>query len=140
VGEPDVGLARLGPVRLVPMGRDLEELSVLAGADRAEALALQPQRVGPAPDDGLSLLGPRVGREVPLGPLPAQDRVANRTAHEVEVLAGGLESLRDRARLVRQRREPVGDHARRWPACDAAPAAGRASPLRAWRRLRRAAG
>ena len=41
-----------------------KRLAVLLAADRAEALALQPHRVGPRPHDRFDRVGPRVGRDV----------------------------------------------------------------------------
>ena len=67
----DLGLAALGPVHLGAERRDLDAHAVLAAADGAEALALEPDRVGPRPHDALDDVGTGVGRDVDVGPVVA---------------------------------------------------------------------
>ena len=67
VGEHDLGLAALGAVHLGAERRDLERGAVLATADGAEPLTLQPDRVGPRPHEPLHHVGPGVGRDVDVG-------------------------------------------------------------------------
>ena len=66
VGELDVRLARVVVVRLGAMGGDLVDPIAALGADRAEALALGPDRVGPTGEARLDLgrAGRRGGVEV----------------------------------------------------------------------------
>ena len=62
-----------------------------AQADRAELLPGGPDRLGPALDDLERLLGPGVGAEVEVVAEPAEQRVAHRTADEVQLVPGGGE-------------------------------------------------
>ena len=55
----DLGLARVGPVGLGPVGGDLDGLSLLADTDGAEPLALEPDGVGPPGHELLDLVGQR---------------------------------------------------------------------------------
>ena len=79
VGERHLGLAALRVVHVRAERRDLEGLAVLDAADGAEALALQPDGVGPARDDALDGVGPRVGRDVDVvaAVVPVEERVAH---------------------------------------------------------------
>ena len=79
VGELDVGLARVRVVGLGAVRRDLERPLAAAGADRAEALALGPDRVGPAVEQALGLGRPGVGREVDSRPLMSRPSSRSRT-------------------------------------------------------------
>ena len=84
VGEHHVGLAALLGVRLGPVRGDLEGPLALPGADRAEALALRPQVVGPAAQQLLDLLRAGVGGEVDVAAeLAAEQQVADDPADEV---------------------------------------------------------
>ena len=80
--------------------------AVLAAADGAEALALEPDRVGPRPHELLDDVGAGVGREVDVGRLAVahvRSRKASRTlpAHEEALVAGVDEQARE---LLRGRR------------------------------------
>ena len=79
VGVDDVRLARVLAVGLGPVGRDLEDRVALAGADRAERLALRPHRVGPAVEERHRLLGPGVGGQVEVGPGVTRPSTRSRT-------------------------------------------------------------
>ena len=99
VGEHDLRLAALGSVHLGAERRDLEHGVVLATADGAEALALQPDRVGPRPHDPLDDVGTGVGREVdvdvfPVAERPVEERVAHAAADEVALVPGVGEQAR----------------------------------------------
>ena len=114
VGVDDLGLARVRVVDLGPVGRDLEAAVAALGADRAEALALGPHRVGPAGQDALGLGRPGVGGAVVVaGDVAPEQQVAHGPADEVELVAGGDEPLGERLQLGQHRGEAFGDHGRR---------------------------
>ena len=79
-------------------------VAVLADADRAELDAGVPQRVGPAAQHLLHLLGPGVGGEVQIGAQPAEQRVAHTAADQVQLVAGVSEH---RAQLAQHVGMPV---------------------------------
>ena len=83
------------------------------GADRAEALALRPHRVGPAVEQRLDLRRAGVGGEVEVvaGRLDAEQEVADRPADEVEPVPGRGEALGQRRQLGEHGGEAGGDHA-----------------------------
>ena len=73
---------------------------------RAERCAGEPDRVGPAAQDALGLLGTRRRREVEVDALrvdrsvrTGEQRVAHRSAHEVELVPGRLETFAELAHL-----------------------------------------
>ena len=75
---------------------------VLERRDGAVARADQPDRVGPAAQHALGLLGRRGRREVQVaGDVALQQRVAHAAADEVQLVPGGGEAL---AQGVGQRR------------------------------------
>ena len=78
VGERHVRLARVGRVGLGPVGRDLVEPVALLRADRAEALALGPDRVGPPGEQPLDLGRTGVGGGVEVARSPRAHRAAGR--------------------------------------------------------------
>ena len=111
VGEGDVGLPRVGRVRLGAVGGDLEHRVGLLEADRAEPRALVPHRVGPAADQLGGLLGASVGGEVDVGgERPAEHGVADDAADEVEAVPGRVEALRQRAHGIEHGAQPLRDH------------------------------
>ena len=112
VTEHDVGLARVGDVRLGAMRRDLVVAVALPAADRAEPLALQPDGVGPWPHDRLDVVGPRVGGEVEvdLGRIAPEQEVTDTAADEVDARASRPEALGQGADLVEDRLQPLGRH------------------------------
>ena len=98
---------RLAGVRVVVLGavrRDLDLPVALAAADRAERAAHVPDRVRPALEQLLGLLGSRGGREVEVVVLPAEHRVTHRTAHQRQLVTGRDEAS---AEVVDHRRDPV---------------------------------
>ena len=91
VAEGDLGLAGVGHVDLGPVGRDLVDLGALAAADGAEARALGPDVVGPAPHQALDLRRQGVGGQVEIvgrrGPRRArEERVPHRAPDQGEGL------------------------------------------------------
>lgn len=93
VTELDRGVARHLVVAVGAERRDLETVVALADADGAELDAGVPQRVGPAAQKFLHLLGAGVGGEVEVAVLgePAEQRVAHTPAHQVQLVACGSE-------------------------------------------------
>ncbi len=90
-----LGLARIRPVGLGPVRRDLDGLSPLADTDGSPPFALQPDGVGPPGHDLLRLVRHGVGGEIDVGVergLVAAEDVAYRTTHHVQVAAGVLEA------------------------------------------------
>ena len=104
VAEVDVRLAGVGVVGLGAVRRDLDLPVALAAADGAERAAHVPDRVGPALEQPLGLLGARRGREVEVVVVPAEHRVAHRTADQGQLVAGLGEAP---AEVVDHRRDPV---------------------------------
>ncbi len=111
-------LARLVGVRLGPEGRDLVDpltaRGVVAnlGADRAELLALGPDRVRPALEAPLDLGRTGVGGQVEIevvAPRP-DEQVADRAANEVQAMAGLAESCSERGQLVQHGQQTFGNH------------------------------
>ena len=76
-------------------GGDLQPVAALADADRAEFDTGVPQRIRPGAHDALDGFRPGVGGEVEVGIQPAQDRVADAAADQVEVVAGRSEQAAD---------------------------------------------
>jgi hypothetical protein len=80
--------------------RDLHGRAAPAGADRAEGDAGVPYRVRPALDEGADRVGARIGGEVEIGAVAAEQRVPDAATHEVEPVTGfgepGRELLGDR--------------------------------------------
>ena len=100
VAERHDGLPRVRVVLLRPVCGDLDETVALAQADRAEPLADVPVGVGPSLDDGQDVVGAGVRREVQIGHVAAQQRVADRAAHQRELIAARCEPLRQRVEDV----------------------------------------
>ena len=116
VAEDDLGLAALGQVDVGPERGDLEAQALALRADGAEALALEPQVLGPAVEHRLDRIGTRVGREVDVvaRQLPSGDRVAQPSTDEVEGVAGTREARRElhqRRVVVQVRRKTRGSFA-----------------------------
>ena len=91
-----------------------KRLAVLLAADRAEALALQPDRVGPVAHDRLDGVGAGVGRDVDVVSRaePVEERVAHDPADEVRAMSRGLEPARERLGRgvgLQEAREPRGN-------------------------------
>ena len=93
--EGHLGLAAVGAVHVAPERRDLEPGAVLRGADRPEALALEPHCVGPRTDDLLDLAGPGVGGEIHIGAGvdPIEEGVPHGPADQVALVAASDEAL-----------------------------------------------
>src|SRR5262249_32791219 len=81
--ESDVRFAAVGVVDVGAKRRDLEAFAVFLATDRSEALALEPHRVGPASYRRLDLVGTGGGRDVDVGDLAVEQRVAHAAADEV---------------------------------------------------------
>ena len=77
-------LARMRLVFLAAVGRDLDIPVTLAQADGAEVDSHLPDRVGPVRDDLEHLIRPRVGRQVEIGVLPADEHIAHGAADQGE--------------------------------------------------------
>lgn len=98
------------------MGRDFVDAAVLLRPDGAEALALGPQRIGPAGEDFLRFLWSCVGGGVEVegidvgGITPTNQQVAHGAADQVETLPGSGEPLGEWCQLGENRREAFGDH------------------------------
>ena len=106
VAEGDGGLARVGPVDLRAVGRDLEGPPADPDADRAEGPALLPDLVGDPTHEPEDLVGTRVGRAVEVDRVEVDvpdERVAHRAAHEVEAAVRTLEDLGERRGGLEQR-------------------------------------
>ena len=113
VGERHLGLAALRVVDVGPEGRDLEGLAVLDAPDRAEALALQPDGVGPARDDAFDGVGTRAGRDVDVvaALVPVEEGVAHRPTDEVRAVAFGAQQpgqFLGRGAWLEEPRQPRG--------------------------------
>ena len=140
VGVDDLGLAALGPVDLGAERGDLEHRVVLAAPDRAEALSLEPDRIGPRSYETFDDVGPGVGGDVDVGNLAVaqravEERVAHAPADQVALVAGVGEQAREllhRRRRVEQRGQAGREQghrlhsrphrrARREPRCPSAP-------------------
>jgi hypothetical protein len=91
LGEGHLGVTGVLCVGLLAERGDLDAVVALAGADRPEPDPHEVSGVGPALEERHDFLGTRVGGEVELLPRAPQDRVPNRTAHQVQLVAGGLE-------------------------------------------------
>ena len=99
VAEADLGLPGVRVVVLGPVRRDLVGPAPVGGADRPEALALGPDRVGPALEQGFDLVGQGVGRQVEVArsgriELRVEQCVAHRAPHQVEPAARRRRSAR----------------------------------------------
>ncbi len=108
----DLGLAAVRAVHLGAERRDLDEGVVLAAPDRAEALTLEPHRIGPPAARWLHRVGPRVRGDVDVGALAIEEGVAHAAADEVALVPGVGEQPRQllRRRLrVEQRLETGRD-------------------------------
>ena len=106
VAEGDRGLARVGSVDLGAVGGDLEGPPRDAEPDGAEGAALLPDLVGDPPDEPHDLVGARVGRAVEVDRVEvdvADERVADRAAHEVEAAVRAIEDLGERRGGLEQR-------------------------------------
>ncbi len=95
VGEGDFGLAALGPVHVGAERRDLEPLAVLLAPDGAEALTLQPDRVGPRTHQCLDRVGAGTGGDVDVGDVAVEQCVTDAAPDEIHLMAGGLEARRE---------------------------------------------
>ena len=114
VPEGHLGLAGVRVVVLRPMGGDLEDLPPMAGPDRPEALALGPDRVGPALHERLDLIRQGVGRQVEVrlgldGGIAVEQGVADRAADEVDAVPGRREALGELRRVGHQAAEALGN-------------------------------
>ena len=108
-----LGLARLRHVDLGPVRRDLVDRGALAGADRAEARALCPHVVGPAPHQSLDLAPGRasVVRSTSESPAAASGNSASRTdpPTKIERVPGCRETPRHLLGGADIRAEPFGN-------------------------------
>ena len=112
VGEFDSRLARVRVVGLGAVGRDLEGAVALPRPDRAEALALGPQCVGPSVQERLRLLGPSVGGEIDVRVLEGtvREQIADDATDEVQPVPGRGEPLGQWPRLLEDGPQPLLDH------------------------------
>ena len=94
VAEGHLRLARIRVVHLGPEGGDLHPHPPALAPDGAEPLPLQPDRVGPAPDDTLDLVGAGVGRQVDVRRGPVEEGVPHAPAHEVALVPRVREARR----------------------------------------------
>jgi hypothetical protein len=104
VAEVDVRLARGEVVGIRAVRRDLDLPLALAAADGPERAAHVPDRVGPALEQGLGLVGARGGREVEVVVLAAEHRVAHRAPDQGELVTGVPEAATE---VVENRGDPV---------------------------------
>jgi len=88
VTEGDHGLAAPAVVGVRAIGGDLDDVRVLAGADRAEGPAHVPVVVSPAGQDRLALVGCRRCGQVKVRGHPAQEGVTHWPAHEGDLMTG----------------------------------------------------
>ena len=98
VAELDGGLAGDPVVAVGPVGRDLDLLGRPMrrgdlGADRAECPPDVPVRGADGLDDPQDLVGQRVGREVQVVGLTAEERVAHRTPDDREIVPRASEGV-----------------------------------------------
>ena len=121
VGEHDVRLARFIGVRLGPKRRDLigplEPALGIANlsADRAELLALGPDRVRPSVQAALDLRRASVGRqvEIEVAATRRDEQIAHGAADEVQPVSGLTEPRRERRQLAQDGRQTFGNHDRK---------------------------
>ena len=93
LAERDLGIAADLVIRVRAKRRDLDQVVALADPDRAELDADVPERVGPAAEELRHRFRARIGREVEVVAQTPENRVAHRAAHQVQLVAGGLEQL-----------------------------------------------
>ena len=82
------GLAAVVAVDLRTERRDLGDEIALANTDGPEGLANPVNGIGPLGDEGLDLGGPGIGGEVEILVLAIQERIAHRSADEVQAVSG----------------------------------------------------
>ena len=95
VAELHLRLARIAAVRVGPVGRDFDGLAVHATGDGAEVPADIPHGLRESVENLAGLFGTRGGREVEVGDVSAEERIAHRPAHEGELVTRGLERVRE---------------------------------------------
>ncbi len=112
IGEVHLGLARLRQVDVGAVGGDLVVTPAVTAADRAEALPLRPDGLGPAPHQLLDPVGRGVRRQVEVDRrrVPATEEVPDGAAHEIDPVTGRREAGRQRGDLVDDGLETFGNH------------------------------
>ncbi len=112
VGVDDVRLPRVVGVRLRPERGDLVSALAEFGADRAEPLTLRPQRIGPARQTGLDVVGACIGGEIEVDVVTTRvdEQVAHDATDEVQAMAGVGEARRQRRQLGEHGSEAIRDH------------------------------
>src|SRR3954470_21328592 len=115
------------------MRRDLELAVALLRADRAEPLALGPERVGPPLQQRLRRLGPGVGREVDVGhvDVAVDEQITHDAPDEVQAVTGGGEALGQGAGLFENRTQPLLYHGRKVATAPPLTGPGSTPPTRA---------
>ena len=102
LAERHLGLARVRVVGLGSIRRDLEVMVTLAGTHRAEAHAHVPDVIGPSPRQLLDALRTGIGGQIEVmrDPGSPEHDVANRAAHEGQLVPGFGESRREGSKGV----------------------------------------